>query len=76
LRTIVRPLWLLVVWCRRRYVLGQLCTLDNETLKDVGVYRGELWHVADAIARRVPYDPEGIRHQKQKARRGASRPGY
>lgn len=42
---------------RRRQALAELRGLDACTLKDVGLHRGEIWFIADAYARGVPYRP-------------------
>lgn len=35
----------------RSAAMSELRMLDDATLKDIGLYRGEIWHAADAAAR-------------------------
>lgn len=57
------PFAALVRWCRRRIALDELHTLSPRILKDTGLHRGELWFIADAYARGVPYNRDGPRPQ-------------
>lgn len=47
-----------VAW-RRRSAINSLKALDDRMLKDIGLYRGEIWTAADAAARGL--EPPGHR---------------
>jgi uncharacterized protein YjiS (DUF1127 family) len=58
---------------RRRSALSELQALDGRTLKDLGLHRGQLWFVADAWARGVPYhDPTTTQNVRQQQDRSPS----
>lgn len=58
---------------RRRSALSELQALDGRTLKDLGLHRGQLWFVADAWARGVPYhDPTTTQYVRQQQDRSPS----
>ena len=42
------PFVLLRRWWRERRTVNELCALDDATLKDIGLYRGEIPSVARA----------------------------
>lgn len=41
-------------WMQRRAAYRALQALDDRTLKDVGLYRNDLWRIADGEERHVP----------------------
>lgn len=41
-------------WLQRRAAYRALQALDDRTLKDVGLYRNDLWRIADGEERDVP----------------------
>jgi uncharacterized protein YjiS (DUF1127 family) len=59
----------LIIWHRRRAALSELHEIDSRTLIDVGLHRGEIWFIADAYARRVPYRPDD-RRRRPEVRKG------
>lgn len=41
----------------RRATIRELSALDDATLKDLGVQRGEIWHIADDLAAAATGEP-------------------
>lgn len=56
-RVAARALRDIALWRRRRATLRELQGLDDRMLKDIGLYRGEIWSAADAVAHGL--EPEG-----------------
>jgi uncharacterized protein YjiS (DUF1127 family) len=54
-RSVFRAVIAISRWYHRNEALAELREIEPRILKDTGLYQADLWRIADAYARGVPY---------------------